>query len=297
MSELQKYDAAKIAKIEKISEAVYVKKMAESAEEFYRAQKDWKRAQKAKEIAIRSIWIAGRILLPPDQGGKTKREQQRGLMQNAPSLPDEMTDTIYQQKLKEANISDKTGFMWQKVARIPEDKLEVYFTESEYKEEEYSISGLMVFAGEWYGRSDIAEWSTPQWLFDILDKEFHFTLDVCAHPENAKCKNFYSKDDDALNKEWHGICWMNPPYGREISDWMIKALLESQEGATVVCLVPARPDTEWWWNSALFGEIRFIKGRLKWQDNSNTAAPFPSAVIILGSEYKQKVVWWDVQQK
>ncbi len=30
-------------------------------------------------------------------------------------------------------------------------------------------------------------WETPQDLFDKLDTEFHFNLDVCALPENAKC--------------------------------------------------------------------------------------------------------------
>ena len=59
-------------------------------------------------------------------------------------------------------------------------------------------------------------WETPQGLFDKLKEEFHFELDVCATAENAKCKKYYSPEEDGLKQEWRGICWMNPPYGREI---------------------------------------------------------------------------------
>ena len=129
-------------------------------------------------------------------------------------------------------------------------------------------------------------WETPANLFKKLDDEFHFTLDVCALKENAKCKLFFSPEDDGLKQPWVGACWMNPPYGREIGKWMEKAFNEAEKGALVVCLVPARPDTEWWHKFALRGEIRFLRGRLKF-GNAKSGAPFPSAVII----FRQK--WWE----
>ena len=120
-------------------------------------------------------------------------------------------------------------------------------------------------------------WSTPQDFFEGLDKEFGFTLDVCATDENAKCANYFTKETDGLKQEWSGVCWMNPPYGREIKQWMKKA---SESRATVVCLVPARTDTAWWHDYANKAEeIRFIRGRLKFGDSKNSA-PFPSAVVI-----------------
>jgi len=64
--------------------------------------------------------------------------------------------------------------------------------------------------------SERNSWETPQGLFDILNEEFHFELDVCATAENAKCKKYYNPEEDALIQEWKGICWMNPPFGREI---------------------------------------------------------------------------------
>ena len=72
--------------------------------------------------------------------------------------------------------------------------------------------------------SRTSEWETPQKLFDELNKEFHFTLDPCATKENAKCKKFYTKEDDGLSKDWlNERVFMNPPYGREIGKWVKKA--------------------------------------------------------------------------
>lgn len=122
-------------------------------------------------------------------------------------------------------------------------------------------------------------WATPQGFFDGLDTEFGFQVDVCAIAENAKCARFFTPEEDGLAQEWTGICWMNPPYGRTIGRWMRKAYESSQLGATVVCLVPARTDTVWWHEYAMKGEIRFIRGRLKFGGHKNSA-PFPSAVVV-----------------
>lgn len=122
-------------------------------------------------------------------------------------------------------------------------------------------------------------WSTPQHFFDKQNLIYNFTLDVCATQENAKCKKYFTKDDDGLKKNWDGVCWMNPPYGREIKQWMEKAYKESLKGVIVVCLVPARTDTVWWHDYAMKGSIEFIKGRLKF-GNSKNSAPFPSALVI-----------------
>lgn len=124
-------------------------------------------------------------------------------------------------------------------------------------------------------------WETPQKLFDELNQEFHFALDVCALPTNAKCDKYFTYFEDGLKQDWQGVCWMNPPYGREIGKWVRKAYESSIDGATVVCLLPARTDTAWWHDWCMKGEIRFIRGRLKF-GNSKNSAPFPSAVVIFG---------------
>jgi phage N-6-adenine-methyltransferase len=127
-------------------------------------------------------------------------------------------------------------------------------------------------------RTDL--WATPQALFDALDAEFHFTLDVCAVPENAKCSAFHSPAEDGLRQVWQGVCWMNPPYGRAIGLWVAKAHAAAREGATVVALLPARTDTAWWHQYvAKAADIRYLRGRLRFGTAKN-GAPFPSAVVV-----------------
>ena len=127
-------------------------------------------------------------------------------------------------------------------------------------------------------KSDL--WATPQDFFDKLNEEFRFTLDVCAIPENAKCENYYTPEQDGLSMPWKGVCWCNPPYGREIGQWVRRAFFASVTGATVVMLLPARTDTRWF-HEYIYkkAEVRFIKGRLKFGD-SNNSAPFPSMVVV-----------------
>lgn len=123
-------------------------------------------------------------------------------------------------------------------------------------------------------------WETPKDLFDKLNKEFHFTLDVCATPENAKCEEFYTKEQDGLKQPWKGTVWCNPPYGRQTGEWVRRAFLASVSGNTVVMLLPARTDTRWF-HEYIYGkaEIRFIRGRLKFGGSKNSA-PFPSMVVV-----------------
>ncbi len=92
------------------------------------------------------------------------------------------------------------------------------------------------------------QWETPQNLYDFLDAIFNFDLDPCALPTNAKCKRFFTPDQDGLKQSWEGRrVFMNPPYGREVKRWVQKAYNEAQKDDTVVvCLLPARTDTSWW---------------------------------------------------
>ena len=126
--------------------------------------------------------------------------------------------------------------------------------------------------------SNKEDWETPQDLFNELNKEFNFTVDVASSEENHKCSKFYTEKENGLIQNWDNeIVWCNPPYGRKIGDWVKKA---SESNATVIMLLPARTDTKWFheyiYNKA---EIRFIKGRLKF-GNSVNSAPFPSMIVI-----------------
>lgn len=125
------------------------------------------------------------------------------------------------------------------------------------------------------------EWATPQDFFDRLNSEFHFTLDVCATPENAKCARYFTRAQDGLKQDWTGeTVWCNPPYGRVIGNWVRRCCEFSAGGGIAVMLVPARTDTRWF-HDWVYGkaEIRFVRGRLKFGDGANSA-PFPSMVLV-----------------
>jgi len=121
-------------------------------------------------------------------------------------------------------------------------------------------------------------WSTPQDFYDKLNKEFHFTLDPCSTDDNHKCDKYFTLKDDGLSQDWSkDTVFMNPPYGRGIGDWIKKA---SESNTTVVCLLPARTDTQWFHNYIYNkADMKFIKGRLKF-GNSKNSAPFPSMIVI-----------------
>ena len=145
--------------------------------------------------------------------------------------------------------------------------------------------------------SDSTERETPQDLFNDLNSTYHFTLDVCASEDNAKCVRYFNKEINGLSQSWKNeVCFMNPPYGSEIVLWVKKAYNESKNGAIVVALLPARTDTKWF-HDYVYGKARihFIKGRLKflsWYDKATTlkgldpigtSAPFPSMIVMFGS--------------
>lgn len=124
------------------------------------------------------------------------------------------------------------------------------------------------------------DWETPPALFQALHKEFQFTCDVAADNRNAKVPNFINQEQDALSVPWHGTCWLNPPYGRQLKLWVEKAYRESINGATIVMLIPSRTNTNWWHDFCMrASEIRFIKGRPKFV-GAKHGLPQPLAIII-----------------
>lgn len=119
-------------------------------------------------------------------------------------------------------------------------------------------------------KSEFQNWKTPKAFYQELNKEFNFDFDPC--PANP--------DFDGLSIDWGERNFVNPPYN-QIKLWASKAFDQSRRlGKLVVMLIPSRTDTKWWHDYIMGAdEIRFIKGRLKFNDQKNSA-PFPSAIII-----------------
>lgn len=129
------------------------------------------------------------------------------------------------------------------------------------------------------------DWATPRTLFEMLDREFNFQLDVCATAETACAPRWIHKGEDALRQDWEALAagqaiWMNPPYGRKVGDWVEKAYRTSTHGATVACLLAARTDTSWFHDYCLKAEIRFLRGRLCFDDKRKGRCPFPSMIVV-----------------
>lgn len=130
------------------------------------------------------------------------------------------------------------------------------------------------------------EWGTPKDLFDQLDSEFHFNLDVASTDGNCKCEMHFTKEDDGLKRDWSGRrVFCNPPYS-QISRWVEKCYREGcKDNTLVVMLIPARTDTKYFHNFIVNrAEIRFLSKRLSFE-GSNNKAPFPVLVVIFRGDY------------
>ena len=143
------------------------------------------------------------------------------------------------------------------------------------------------------------EYGTPQALFDHYDRIYRFTCDVCATPQLAKCKKFYTPERDGLKQEWIGVCWMNPPYSRiaaakaeelgrmqsSLGKWVRKAYEAAQKGAVVVALLPMFTDTAWFHDYASHATIELLRGRLQYDNRTdNGYAPFGHAIFVFRKE-------------
>lgn len=113
-------------------------------------------------------------------------------------------------------------------------------------------------------------WKTPKHVFQILDSEFRFDFDPCPPKPTF----------DGLQIEWGQRNFVNPPYGNAIGNWLAKARHEQTYNKLSVFLIPSRTDTRWWHEHVMQAdEVRFVKGRLKFDDQKNPA-PFPSAIVV-----------------
>jgi phage N-6-adenine-methyltransferase len=122
------------------------------------------------------------------------------------------------------------------------------------------------------------DWGTPRDLYAYLDGIFRFDLDAATDPTNPLGAP-WSYSANALTLPWARSTFLNPPYGRELPKWVAKARAEAADGNTVVCLLPARPDTRWWTHCVEAGEITYIQGRLRFH-GAPASAPFPSAIVV-----------------
>lgn len=126
-----------------------------------------------------------------------------------------------------------------------------------------------------FGSKKTDDWATPSWLYEKLDDEFHFSFDPC--PLNSTF--------DGLKIDWNGNIFVNPPYS-QVKQWLIKAHQELKKNARlIVFLVFTNTDTAWF-HDYVYGkaELRFIRGRIKFDGFSKAGAMRPSMLCIFRKE-------------
>ena len=140
------------------------------------------------------------------------------------------------------------------------------------------------------------DYSTPQWLFDKLNNEFHFECDLACNKENVKCESgLFVEECDSLAVDWHklssGWLWLNPPYS-PLKAWITKCQDEFLKGAKIVALIPPIISTTYF-QRVKPAQIRIITGRInfyrnKKQQSGNTR---DSCLVIYGNPIKTDVIW------
>lgn len=134
--------------------------------------------------------------------------------------------------------------------------------------------------------SNSIEYSTPISIVNPLIEEFELTTDVCASALNFKLPKYFTKEDDALTKDWIGNCWMNPPFDRNLAKWVKKAHDETiKHGGTKVCLIPVRSNTKWWADLSIKSEVRFINGEVNF-NNEPRGLWMGMCIMIFGENAK-----------
>jgi len=131
---------------------------------------------------------------------------------------------------------------------------------------------MIRFNKEIHGTRDSDNYATPIAFYQKLNEEFNFDFDPC--PLRAT--------EDGLLKEWEGVIYINPPYSN-IEPFITKGIEEvrKRNATKLVYLIPIRSDTKYWHNLIMTyaTEIRFVKGRLNFNENKSPA-PFPCVLII-----------------
>lgn len=139
--------------------------------------------------------------------------------------------------------------------------------------------------------SDKDTWCTPVEIITVVqDMLGGIDVDPCSNNKeapNVPARIHFTKDDNGLAQEWKGKVYVNPPYGNEIGKWVDKAIAEHNLGHAkeIVLLVAAMPDTQWFRQLDPYA-ICLLTGRLTFKGAPNPA-PFPSAVVYIGSNYKK----------
>lgn len=136
--------------------------------------------------------------------------------------------------------------------------------------------------------SETPQWNTPDHIVKLVKEVLNeIDLDPCSsggEEPSVSAKKHYVEEDDGLSHPWSGTVYMNPPYGKEIGNWVERLCSECELGNVeeAIALVPSRTDTQWFRRFKNYPRC-FIWGRLQFNDEG-ASAPFPSMAVYLGKD-------------
>lgn len=234
----------------------------------------------AAEIKLRAERKAGELLA----------QLERDVIAFGGSRPHSVSDdghrSEYTEVLEDTGTTRQDANRWQRIAELPPQSFDNFISETKAEHRELTTSGLLQFTrlGVHFS-SESPDWHTPPHVIERVSAVLGvIDLDPCSNdaPFNVPAKTHYTRQDDGLSRPWFGRVYMNPPYGREIENWIDKLCESWRKGdiTEAIALVPARTDTEWFRAMRQFPRC-FIAGRLTFS-NFASAAPFPSTAIYLG---------------
>src|SRR5215510_6108579 len=131
-----------------------------------------------------------------------------------------------------------------------------------------------------------SDWFTPKFVFDALG--LAFDLDP-AHPgrDNPHCvvptRKIFTKADDGLRQPWHGLVWLNPPFGgrRGQVPWLRKFFAHGNG----IALVAARTSADWFHDVVVPNAelLCFPNGKTKFVRPDGSIGKEPgTGVVLLG---------------
>lgn len=244
-----------------------------------KALDEWARAVRAGQDHERQAAVF--VLRAKRHAGvRIEEGQARGEIAKPGERPNVIDADISKATLEDLGVSRNEASQWKALAR---DWTDEALTAAASEMERPSLAGIQARAPGMF-TSETPEWYTPAHIVTaVVDVLGVIDLDPCADPgRGIPAGKHFIASDDGLAQEWHGRIYMNPPYGREIGEWVEKLAAEHAAGRVkeAIALVPARVDTTWW-RRLPFDQWLAVTGRLAFSGFENPA-PFPSAVCYIG---------------
>jgi DNA N-6-adenine-methyltransferase (Dam) len=137
----------------------------------------------------------------------------------------------------------------------------------------------------WESSGKSSDWYTPKYIFDALGETFD--IDAAAPYDNTRChvpcrSHFWA---DALQKEWNGFVWLNPPFGGRngITPWLKKFFAHGNG----IALSPDRTSAPWWQEYAPRADaILFVAGKIRFlrPDGSEGTSPSNGTTLLAAGD-------------